>query len=867
MSTSAIPVVRLVNTIQKPRQHRCLPAYEVFDWPCSKFIERARQIWPDITTCVLRLVTASGSTFNVPLEEQIIHLHTAIAIVPQSSSAAADFENSAYLELIPSIPENDPGRPKLSLYLPVCGPDDEYLFQANVKVYAASTTNRFVENIMNTLIDIHRKCDGRARGDLTFHEQFALFANDGQLVNRHLTTTDLLAGLLNGEIFVKWKLDKAERAQVTYRTHPIQEFFETEPEIISSFEYFETGEPMAVFLNSLVRSLQSDVVALIRVGQNLRKIHVQLLDELNKHPNDFFFPLGEIMLQFHDVLVPEYVQYAGFYRPIEKDLYALKNSRDSTYMKAAKLFLEKTGTDVSDILMRPIQRLPRYRMLLQAVYKYTSVHHPDYQFVKKCLTRFELAQKKADRQADKENLQLRQILAKLDQPRQLPPDTVLIDQFTLQSEKKKWRFVFLSIGIWILGVEGDRLTFHAGHEYFDLSIVEYGRGVACWEVANKADTIRVYVLASEEVRDELTARYRVQYRLLSWHRNPALPVQWAVLSSSSMRHLEMVDARVHHSMVVIPGTTSLIMFGGLTRTGELTNTTYRLEEVNGAWAFEALAQSELAPSPRYHAAMVATPNGFFLYGGTTNGSDALADLWRLSDEVWEQISPSGELPPPGFALNLAYFPDGTLLLTGAASGETFLFYRYSIESAAWTRIVSPYRFPPYIGHQVFPIGAGTGLIVNGHTPAGACNDAVIQFTEWGAAEPTFLECRGVAPVGRIWGTSGMIGSYLLVIGGERESELYILDLREQVWHFTRNTGIEQPVFFGAGAAVVGNSIYIHGGYDDTSSVQPTLHGGVLPECSEGATFATTFVGDEWRKAMVAQDLAEEEQWTEGQETV
>jgi hypothetical protein len=336
-----------------------------------------------------------------------------------------------------------------------------------------------------------------------------------------------------------------------------------------------------------------------------------------------------------------------------------------------------------------------------------------------------------------------------------------------------------------------------------------------------------------------------------------------------VHHVGLVDARVHHSMVALPRGDSceLVMFGGLTRADELTDATYRLEQVKGAWTFRDL-QLPLHPSPRYHAAMVATPAGVFLYGGTTNGADGLPDFWCLSAEGWRQVEAEGDAPPPGFAFNLAFFQPDTLLLTGGVEG-VFVFFKYSLDNNRWTQVTSRQSFmlPPYIGHQVFPIGDGVGLIVNGHTIHGACNDAVIQFVDWGAGDFVLIESRGMAPVGRVWGSAGMIGNYILVIGGEREAEMYAFDLRDTSWHFCNSVAAEQPMLFGAACAVFQNRIYIHGGFDDTASVQSTLHEGSLEKSSTVTDFVASFTDDIWKKETIAQVRFDEpEPWIEVQES-
>jgi hypothetical protein len=164
------------------------------------------------------------------------------------------------------------------------------------------------------------------------------------------------------------------------------------------------------------------------------------------------------------------------------------------------------------------------------------------------------------------------------------------------------------------------------------------------------------------------------------------------------------------------------------------------------------------------------------------------------------------------------------------------------------------------------IGDGIGLIVNGHTLHGSCNDAVIQFVDWGAGDFVLIESCGMAPVGRVWGSAGLIGNYVLVIGGEREAEMYALDLRDTSWHFCKSVAAEQPMLFGAACAVFQNRIYVHGGFDDTASVQSTLHEGMLDGSSTVTDFVASFADDIWKKETISQVRFDEpEPWIDVQE--
>ena len=45
----------------------------------------------------------------------------------------------------------------------------------------------------------------------------------------------------------------------------------------------------------------------------------------------------------------------------------------------------KISTDIASLLIQPIQRIPRYLMLVESVLKSTSKHHPDYTVLEKCM--------------------------------------------------------------------------------------------------------------------------------------------------------------------------------------------------------------------------------------------------------------------------------------------------------------------------------------------------------------------------------------------------------------------------------------------------------------------------------------------------
>eukprot|EP01134_Creolimax_fragrantissima_P007519 CFRG7519T1 len=87
--------------------------------------------------------------------------------------------------------------------------------------------------------------------------------------------------------------------------------------------------------------------------------------------------LGDIFLPMADTHLDAYIQYVNDYDRSIETLSALR------LQPAMKRFLEERREsrgikeDLSDLLITPVQRIPRYSMLLEQILKYTPVKHPD----------------------------------------------------------------------------------------------------------------------------------------------------------------------------------------------------------------------------------------------------------------------------------------------------------------------------------------------------------------------------------------------------------------------------------------------------------------------------------------------------------
>jgi hypothetical protein len=279
----------------------------------------------------------------------------------------------------------------------------------------------------------------------------------------------------------------------------------------------------------------------------------------------------------------------------------------------------------------------------------------------------------------------------------------------------------------------------------------------------------------------------------------------------------------HHAIAGIGD--RIFVFGGLNQFHEATSDLFEISvSQSELYAVAKIEGPGFRPSPRYHAAMTAAGQALYVYGGTVNGRDGLDDFWVFENGEWGNVPDNGPVKPPaGFGLDLCFFPETDELLL-AGGNERFVFFKFARKSRTWEEIATDIQIPPYVGLKVVRMQSGCGFLVGGHTLAGECNNSLIWFSSFGKHTKIVL-CTGMPPNDRVWASYGRIGTFIFVVGGEDEFQDFVMDVDSQQWSLPRNSGVKNscPPFYGAACFVLGNVMWIHGGFSDTNEVQSVLY--------------------------------------------
>ncbi len=146
------------------------------------------------------------------------------------------------------------------------------------------------------------------------------------------------------------------------------------------------------------------------------------------------------------------------------------------------------------------------------------------------------------------------------------------------------------------------------------------------------------------------------------------------------------------------------------------------------WLLTRVAPSGPAPSPRIDGTITYDAERFslFLFGGS--GSGALNDLWRfsLATERWEQLSPTGPLPPARFGHTLVTDTrrNRIILFGGQARGFFSDVWAFDPATNAWRQLAFDAAGPSNrYGHSAVYDDRGDRLIIShGFTNSGRFDD-------------------------------------------------------------------------------------------------------------------------------------------------
>ncbi len=119
----------------------------------------------------------------------------------------------------------------------------------------------------------------------------------------------------------------------------------------------------------------------------LRKIEQRFAPDANKDPHTIYFmPIADLFINF----VPHlevYISYLTMFETAKSNVkkYVEKHKDFEAWLKKRKKDKMAIGNDMDSLLIMPVQRIPRYKILLENLLKQTPEDHGDYEHLKKAI--------------------------------------------------------------------------------------------------------------------------------------------------------------------------------------------------------------------------------------------------------------------------------------------------------------------------------------------------------------------------------------------------------------------------------------------------------------------------------------------------
>ncbi|MEI6309421.1 MAG: kelch repeat-containing protein, partial [bacterium] len=186
------------------------------------------------------------------------------------------------------------------------------------------------------------------------------------------------------------------------------------------------------------------------------------------------------------------------------------------------------------------------------------------------------------------------------------------------------------------------------------------------------------------------------------------------------------QVREHHAMATTAS--GVLLFGGCFNYSNYLNETWTLTltKIAGTWTG---TWTQLFPTPaptaRIEHAMAATPSGDVLLFGGWDRSDYLSDTWlfNTSAKSWSIISSSPSTPTGRYKHAMVATPSGVLLFGGSGKNnlgqeimldDTWLFtYRNITGTGTWTKLHPTTTPTKRSGHAMAALPSGDALLFGG----------------------------------------------------------------------------------------------------------------------------------------------------------
>ncbi len=513
-----------------------------------------------------------------------------------------------------------------------------------------------------------------------------------------------------------------------------------------------------------------------------------------------------------------------------------KSNKLVVFLDEQKNRPESRKLDLDSLLIMPVQRIPRYVLLLKDLLKNTDDTHRDWPHLQRAVERMqETAEDINEKKRDAENLnQLLKIAAHL--PEELRAALVRKHRVFVKECKGVQvqresggapisSRLFLFNDLLLLTARSKRSGPPAQFRLEHLVVRDVD--ATTWGLALKPGAApqpieldalpglgaAVPISASGSTASALLSASDLPLRIVT---TPEEKTAWvtemnAAIDSLLTAHIACKPAerlgkapqpRAGAVSWVDDAANRLYMHGGADA-GVVLADLAALDLKTNQWSLEqpAVAGAEPAPPRAFHAAVALADGGALLFGGQDKAGAPLADLYRYDKKQLRKLEPGGELPSGrfGHALVLDAGTNTALCFGGCSSdGPLNDVYSYDIAKNKWALRAAKGE-PPAARQDACVALIGNVLVVAGGcvrkvetageaAPPRYFSGAEVHTLDLGSGSWSVQKPAGAAPPAKLLGVGLMLDDELVALGEDERGArlLYRLSNRTGEWLWERN---------------------------------------------------------------------------------
>ena len=639
----------------------------------------------------------------------------------------------------------------------------------------------------------------------------------------------IIYSLINKRLFIMTEISDKIRSNINERCNAYIELQQTEKTFV---EYMNTIQFKIIPFfeeNNIIKDI--NLFAQFTICINTILIcNTELCETLNEYTNPFTAPIGKILLKFLKVNQEPYNLYSDYQKTVNTAIIAFKNNKNNN--KILENFVSDPifkNQPLESLIIKPIQRIPQYKIILERILKNTPYGHPDHAYIAAAIEQLIYSQRRENEKAyiPTNTQQYLQIIGNLNDKIPVEENQRYVNKFniniiSINSQKEEALIVLYSNKFIIFNYKSKIVeTF----EYAETRIIREPTSNAPIESSKSTfpssneEEIKCTLLGTlqtsiifktENDYSEFLKIFEDTSFVAQDKRTSQEPgLKWKKESECKLKLF-------HHSMA---GSDNIIyIFGGVDDCGYLSDAFITYDINTKQWNIDNVSKDR--PKARQDAVLIYYDECLYLYGGFDE-KGSLNDFWKYDIEKskWKELYKNVSISSGGyFSADIIQIgsTDEILFVGGTNKVQTLL---YKIQENLWEEICVKSKILPIMKFQKIAFYDEKSVVLfGGITPENELIKDVyilnIKTKEWSKNDKNII---GQFPYPRYGHSLIFFKSHLWTFGGIGNSIPYMMSPTKQ-FVMIRNEG-DCPLFLSfSSCCIAGDRIWIFGGMSEADVV-------------------------------------------------